>query len=139
MDNSKSNIITEIAQELDCGNDCYYNSKTNEIVAIPNFSQISDEEEFKELFRENLTKVNNKKKDFIKFEVLESFESFKIMERFVEQVTDLNFQSKMENILQRKNPFQNFKNSIDNSNFRQKWFDFKQNELEKIVESQLNR
>ena len=139
MDNSKSNIITEIAQELDCGNDCYYNSKTNEIVSIPDFSQISDEEEFKELFRENLTKVNNEKKDFIKFEVLESFESFKIMELFVEQVTDQNFQSKMENILHRKNPFQNFKHSIDNSNFRQKWFDFKQNELEKIVKSQLNR
>lgn len=139
MDNSKSNIITEIAQELDCGNNCYYNSKTNEIVAIPAFSQISDEEEFKELFRENLTKVNNKKKEFIKFEVLESFESFKIMERFVEQVTDQNFQSKMENILQRKNPFQNFKHSIDNSNFRQKWFDFKQSELEKTVKSQLNR
>ena len=139
MDNSKSNIIKEIAQELDCGNDCYYNSKTNEIVTIPNCSQISDEEEFKELFRANLEKVNKRKADFIKIEVLESFESFKIMERFMEQVTDQNFQSKLENILQRKKPFQNFKHSIDNSNFRQKWFDFKQNELIMIVETQLNR
>ena len=139
MDNSKSNIIKEITQELDCGNNCYYNSKTNEIIAIPDFSQILDDEEFKELFRENLTKVNNKKKDFIKIKVPESYKSFKIMERFIEQVTDQNFQLKMENILQRKNPFQNFKHAIDNSIFRQKWFDFKQSELEKIVKSQLNR
>jgi inorganic pyrophosphatase/exopolyphosphatase len=98
MDNSKSNIITEIAQELDCGNDCYYNSKTNEIVSIPDFSQISDEEEFKEIF-----------------------------------------QAELENILQKKKPFQNFKIKIDHSDFRQSWFDFKQSELEKIVKNQLNR
>ncbi|MFT6843099.1 MAG: hypothetical protein ACJASR_001873, partial [Psychroserpens sp.] len=30
-----------------------------------------------------------------------------------------------------------FKHKIDQSNFRQSWFDFKQNELEKIVENQL--
>ena len=54
MDNLKQNIIKEIAQELDCGNECYYNLKTNEIIAIPNFSQVSDEEEFKEIFRKDL-------------------------------------------------------------------------------------
>lgn len=139
MDNSKSNIITEIAQELDCGNDCYYNSKTNEIVAIPDFSQISDEEEFKELFRENFAKVNNKKKDFIKIKVLESFESFKIMERFIEQLSDLNFKSELQYLLLNKKPFKNFKHKIDHSDFRQAWFDFKQSELEKIVKNQLIR
>ena len=138
MDNSKSNIIKEIAQELDCGNDCYYNSKTNEIVAIPNFSQISDEEEFKEIFRADLEKVNNRKTDFIEFEVLKNLESFKIMERFVEQMTDQQFKLELENILQNKKPYQNFKQIIDNSDYRQKWFDFKQTELETIVENQLN-
>ncbi|SEA79596.1 hypothetical protein [Psychroflexus halocasei] len=67
MKNSKSNIIKEIVQELDCGNDCYYNSKTGEIIAIPSFSNISDEDEFQECF----------KADLIKIEILERFESFK--------------------------------------------------------------
>ncbi len=44
------NIIKEIAQELDCGFDCYYNFKTNEIVTIPNVSQIADEDDFKKAF-----------------------------------------------------------------------------------------
>ena len=137
MDNSKQSIVREIAQELDCGNECYYNIKTNEIIAIPDFSQISDEEEFKEIFREHLEKINQKKEDFIKIERLESFESFKIMERFIEQLNDQNFKLKLQDILQQKKPFQNFKHKIDQSNFRQSWFDFKQNELEKIVENQL--
>jgi hypothetical protein len=138
MANMDKNIIKEIAENLDCGFDCYYNPKTQEVVAIPNLSNIYDEEEFNEAFEVNLEKINNQKVDYIKFEVLESFESFKIMERFIDQVTDKHFQTELENILQRKKPFQNFKYAIDNSDFRQMWFDFKQKELEKIVENQLN-
>ncbi len=138
MENSKSKIIKEIAQELDCGNDCYYNSKTDEIIAIPNFSSFSDEDEFLECFKTDLKKVKKNKSDLIKIEVLESFESFKIMERFIDQISDAKFKTELENILQNKKPFQNFKNSIDNSVFRQEWFDFKKLELEKIVENKIN-
>ena len=116
---------------------CFYNLKTGEIVTIPNFSQISDEDELKEVFRDDLKKVSELKADFIKFEVLKSFESFKIMEQFIAQITDQNYQSELQNILQKRKPFQNFKHSIDNSDFRQKWFDFKLSELEKIVKNQL--
>jgi ribosomal protein L11 methylase PrmA len=139
MDSLKSNIIREIAQELDCGFDCYFNLKTNDIIGIPNFSQFSDEEDFKEAFRENLEKIQKHKKDFIKFEVLESFESFKIMELFVEQLSDENLKSELENVLTNKKPFENFKYKIDHSEFRQSWFDFKQKELEKRVENELER
>jgi ribosomal protein L11 methylase PrmA len=138
LDNSRQNIIKEIAQELDCGFDCYYNSKTNEIVTIPNFSHIADEDDFKEAFRADLEKVKKHQPDFIKIEVLQSFESFKLMELFVEQLTDKKLQSELENVLANKKPFQNFKNKIDNSDFRQDWFDFKKNELEKRVETELN-
>jgi serine kinase of HPr protein (carbohydrate metabolism regulator) len=137
MDNLKQNIIREIAQELDCGNECYYNLKTNEIIAIPDFSQVSDEEEFKEIFRTDLEKVKRKKTGFIKIEIPESFQSFKIMERFVEQLNDQNFRSELQDVLRNKKPFRIFKNKIDQSEFRQFWFDFKQRELEKTVENQL--
>ncbi|MDG4717345.1 UPF0158 family protein [Winogradskyella marincola] len=138
MDNSKQNIIKEIAQELDCGFDCYYNCKTNEILAIPNFSHIADEDDFKEAFREDLKKIKKHQADFVKIEVLQSFESFKIMELFVEQLHDKKLQAELENVLANKKLFQNFKNRIDHSNFKQNWFDFKQSKLEKIVENQLN-
>lgn len=139
MESSKSKIIKEIAQELDSGNDCYYNPKTDEIISIPNFSNFSDEDEFRDCFKADLKKVKKNKKVLIKIEALESYESFKIMEQFIEHITDVVFKTELEIILQNKKPFQNFKNSIDNSDFRQEWFDFKELELEKIVETQLNR
>ncbi|MBE0651927.1 MAG: hypothetical protein IH595_13945 [Bacteroidales bacterium] len=137
MDNPKQNIIKNIAQELDCGFDCYYNTKTDEIIAIPGFSYLSDEEDFKEAFEKDLKKIEKQKADFIKFEALQSFESFKIMEQFVEQLSDKKLRVELENILANKKPFQNFKNKIDQSDFRQNWFDFKQNELERRVEKNL--
>ena len=131
-------IIKKIAQELDSGFNCYYNSKNDEIVAIPNLSQFSDDEDFKEAFSDSLEKVKKHKTDFIKIETLESFESFKIMELFVEQMSDQNLKAELENVLANKKPFQNFKHKVDHSDFRQHWFDFKQSELEKIVETKLN-
>lgn len=96
-----------------------------------------DEDDFRDAFGTELEKVNQSKTDFIKFEALENFESFKIMEQFVAELTDKNFQLELENVLVNKKPFQNFKQLIDHSDFRQNWFDFKQNELEKRVETQL--
>lgn len=138
MENSKSNIIKEIAQEIDCGSDCYFNPKTKEIIAIPNSPEFWEEAEFRDAFSAEIDKVNKNKTEYIKIEVLKSFESFKIMERFVTQITDKQFQSELKNILERRKPFMNFKNRIDHSDYRQNWFDFKQSELEKIVEAQLN-
>lgn len=138
MANSDKNIIKEIAGNLDCGYDCYYNPKSDEIVTIPNSSLISDENEFKEFFKDDLKKINEQKADFIKFEILDSFESFKIMERFVQQMTDQKFPLQLEDILKKKKPFQNFKLLIDNSDYRQKWFDFKQGEFERMIKDQLD-
>ncbi|MCC1485630.1 UPF0158 family protein [Winogradskyella immobilis] len=132
-------IIKKIAQELDSGFNCYYNSKTDEIVAIPNFSQFTDDEDFKEAFSDSLEKVKKHKTDFIKIEALESFESFKIMELFVEQMSEQNLKAELENVLANKKPFQNFKHKVDHSDFRQNWFEFKQKELEKKVENELER
>ena len=139
MENSKAKIINEIAQELDCGNDCYYNPKTEELITIPNFGEMSDEDEFRKSFGEELKKVTKNKAEFIKIKILESFESFKIMERFISKIEDKQLQAELENILERKKPFQNFKYLIDHSDFRQNWFDFKQKELEKRVENELER
>nr|WP_321226497.1 UPF0158 family protein [uncultured Psychroserpens sp.] len=137
MANSKSVIIKEIAQELDSGFDCYYNLKNNEIVPIPNFSKFPNEEEFQEIFESDLQKVSAQKENFVKIEVLESFESFKIMERFINKVTNIDFKTNLEDILQKKKPFMNFKFTVESSKYRKLWFDFKRQELEKIVKKKL--
>jgi len=137
LDKSKQHIIKSIAQDLDCGFDCFYNIKTDEVVTVPNFKNISDDELFDEAFGDIVQSLESNKADFIKIEVLESFESFKIMERFVGQLSDLELKGVLEDVLKNRKPFQNFKYVIENSACRQSWFDFKQNELERIVEIQL--
>ena len=137
MGNLKQNIIKNIAQELDCGCDCYLNVKTDEVIAIPRNIYVSDHDDFTKAFEEDFTRIENNKTDFIKFDVLESYESFKIMELFVHQLTDQNLKAELGNILENKKPFQNFKNKIDQSHFRQDWFDFKQREIEKKVATEL--
>ena len=99
METSKSNIINQIAQELDCGNDCYYNNKTHEVIGIPIKNHIWDDTEYQEAFGTELKKINSQKKDFIKFEALEGFESFKVMEQFVEQLPNHNLKKELEAIL----------------------------------------
>ncbi|MGO1584625.1 UPF0158 family protein [Mesonia sp.] len=139
MAKMNSKIIKEIAGSLDCGEDCYLNRKTGELICIPNFSNFGYDEYFEAVFEDDTRKVAQHPKDFIKFEVLESFESFKIMESFVESITENQFRLDLERILQRKKPFQNFKHAVESSKHRQVWFDFKRKELEKIVGDQFER
>lgn len=138
MADSVKNSIQEIAEYLDSGYDCHYNPKTDELVTIPNLYNGYDDDEFKLAFESDLKKIKAEKRDFIKFEVLEPFQSFKLMERFVAQITDEHFKTILSRHLQNKKPFQNFKNAIDHSEYRQDWFHFKQNELELLIEKQLN-
>jgi hypothetical protein len=137
LDKNKQNIINTIAQELDCGFDCYFNVKTEEIISIPGFSYILDMDDFNDAFEENFKKIETQKSDLIKFEVLQSFESFKIMEDFVAQLPNRNLKEELSIILIQKKPFRNFKNRIDHSDFRQNWFDFKLKKIEKKVETVL--
>lgn len=138
LDKHRQGIVTNIAEELDCGFDCFFNVKTNEIITIPNMSCVVDESEFKEAFGADLEKIEKQKANFIKIEALESFESFKIMELFVEQLTDEKFKTKLKGVLAENKPLRKFRDLIDDSDFRQDWFGFKQKEIEKKVERQLS-
>jgi hypothetical protein len=108
MVNSSSKTVKEIAENLDSGNDCYYNFKTNEIIAIPNESQIFDDALFEEVFAAELARVSKKSAGFMKIEGLKSFESFEIMENFTQQLTDTYLQNKLESALVRKKTISKF-------------------------------
>lgn len=127
--------INEIAQNLDCGMNCYLNIKTGELIDIPENYEEFDDEDAVEMFGEILEKIEDP--DFKKIEVLESYDSFQIMKSFLDKFTNSALQSKLELALDGKKPFANFKNLIDNSDFRESWFAHKQEELEKYVREQI--
>ena len=74
---------------------------------------------------------------YITIEPLESNESFKIMEKFVDQLDNSKLRKRLVYALNNRKPFANFKNIIDNSDIRQDWFDFKDEKLQEYVKSMI--
>ncbi|MDD4148606.1 MAG: UPF0158 family protein [Bacteroidales bacterium] len=128
--------IKEIAGDLECGMKCYYNLKTNEIKALPNFDDWSDID--MECWEEDYTEIENNWEDYFVFHGFESYESYQIMADFAENIDDTVFQNKLINALNRRKPFQNFKWQIDNSDYRQEWFDYKTKRYIEWVKEQID-
>ena len=129
--------IKEIAEELDCGMKCYINKETGIIKSVPDFDswQTGDTE----LWEDILNELDENWGNYLEIERMESHESFDIMVEFAEDVDSRELHDTLINVLNRKQPFSNFKWVIDNSGpYRQKWFDFKTQSLKDWVIAQLD-
>lgn len=132
-------IIRGIAQEIDMGMICFLNIDTMEYDCV--FGRSYDTYwtgDYDDLYQEVYDKVAGWEHS-IRIEPLESRESFHIMERFIEICIPDNDTIKIRlwNAISKRKPFQNFKFIIDNSKYRQCWFDFKQSQMEVFVQNQL--
>ena len=136
MINLTKDQIKEIAEQLDCGNRCYFNKETGAIVTTPDFdSGYSDEE----LWADVLNELDENWAKYVEIEKLESRDSFNIMADFAESTDSKELRDRLINALNKKHPFRNFKWVVDNSGpYRQRWFDFKRQKLIKWVENKLD-
>jgi len=138
-------LINSIAQSIDAGLVCYINTQTMEVVEIfkelfdtydLDFDEEDDEFEIDDVaksLKEDLNKIEGWESSIV-INPLESHESFKIMQSFIDKtIPEGNIQEKLIGALNRKRPFANFRNLIDNSDYLQDWYDFKQNYLEEHV------
>jgi hypothetical protein len=131
-------LVRDIAQRIDSGLVCYINPETLEVEDIPKSLldegfDIGEGEEEDEM---NLT--HEKWEKCITVEPPVSHKSFAIMEDFVPEVDDKKLQNQLTSALNNRRPFANFKNLIDNSEYRETWFVFKQNKLEEYVWNELS-
>ena len=120
--------ITEIAGELEIGLQCYLNTKTGELIFVPDEDLIDDTEEWEV----ELGKLEN---DF-NFQQIEkpgSTEQFTIMEDFVLGLPNGKFKSNLLDVLDDHKPFRNFKKLIDNSDVRDEWHAFNNKKLQEWV------
>jgi len=137
-------LLNPIAQSIDCGQIVYINLDTMETEEV--IPDMEDPEDF-EINYGGCSWAQEpefyKWEHTMRFEPLESHESFKIMEAFAEQMEDEKFKEQLFFSLNHKKPFANFKWKIDNSPYRQDWFDFKRKWLEgyvrEIIWSKLNQ
>ena len=68
---------------------------------------------------------------------MDSMQSFRVMEDFANSLSDDAFRDRLIHQLSQRKPFSKFKWTIDNSNYRQDWFDFKEQAYLQWVRQQL--
>ena len=153
--------IREIAERVEMGDVCYINANTGETVFMMNDEMLSnygilweddDEEEEKpddnspdwqkEMYAEakaDMNKIDSWKwEDTIRIEKPESHESFKFMERFVDEIIpEGKLKQDFWTALSRSHPFRNFNAIVHNCEYRENWFAFKQNALEEYVRGEM--
>ncbi|MDR1716514.1 MAG: UPF0158 family protein [Prevotella sp.] len=132
-------LIKSIAEEIDMGMICFLNTDTLEVESVlgESYNAYGDDD-FEDFYQEVYDKVDNWV-NVIRIEPPQSWQSFKIMEDFIETciLDDDSVKKRLWNAISKRKPFQNFKFIIDDSRYRQCWFDFKQSKLEQFVLEQL--
>jgi hypothetical protein len=130
--------IKEIAEQLDCGFRAFIHKTTGQLIFVPDENNLTSidldpwDEEFKVL--------ENNNHDFYEVERWTSSEAFDVMSEFAEQLGDRSLQNRLFEALRRQKPFREFKFVIDNAgDFRQEWFDFKNNWQQQYVAKELQR
>lgn len=138
-------LLKPIAQAIDAGFMCYLNPETLDMEEIP-ITIMDDPYVYDRITGVKPENEEMKHESWHKcyvFEPLLSNESFEIMEDFAENMKDEKFRDQMFYALNHRKPFANFKQKIDNSKYRQDWFDFKQKWLEgyvrKVIWSEINK
>jgi hypothetical protein len=128
--------IDELADNLDCGLRCFVHKEKKTIVTI--LDTMNDFDMDSEWKDEAKDEIENNFDSFVEIEKMESHESFRLMENFIDTVDNVQLKDKLEEALRRPKPFANFKFDIDNSGpYTQKWFDFKRHQMIEWVKEQL--
>ena len=84
-------------------------------------------------------KIKKHPKDYLEIEKMDSRDSFRLMEAFINIVDSDKLRKDLINALNQRKPFGNFKYVIDNSGeYRQKWFDFKAEKMQEWVKEQVD-
>lgn len=127
--------IKGIAELLETGMIVFYHKETGEIKYHPD----PDDPYFDpEPWQEEIDNIERDREKYLKFESMESWQAFKVMEHFADSLSDLKFKGMVYDRLSRKGPFQNFKMLVESSDYRQDWFDFRDMATIEWVKEQLN-
>ena len=133
----RKKILHEIADYLECGFVCYLHRDTFEVVAFPDPDQSLTMDT--EVWKKDISKVRRSQKKFIEIENMTSTDGFKVMEEFVDTLSNSSTKIRLLTALEGRKPFANFKFQIDNSGeYRELWFTFKRQKNIEWIQSQIN-
>jgi len=133
-----SEQIKEIADTIDCGFVCHWNIKNNRLIFIP--SDEGFDPAYNDAWDEDIKELETNSGEYKEIEKPDSTESFRFMENFTDELPD-NTRIKVTLIeaLNKRKPFREFKYEIDNSgDYRQLWFDFKNQKMIEYVKDRID-
>lgn len=120
------NVAFDIYQKVSMGMKCYYNKQTKEVVSIPDELHLDFDDYHKELWKDQIDKVESAPDQWVVFEQMSSHEVFRLMANFAESISDPWFKDKVIDALEHRKPFQNFKRWVEgNEPYRTEWFAFR--------------
>jgi hypothetical protein len=126
--------INEIAQDLDSGMKVFLNRKTLEFKSVFDWDDMIETEPGEE----TAETIENEWPDAIIFDKMDSREAFRVMEDFIDEIEDPQFQEDLIKILSRRSPFANFKAEVETSEYRELWFSFRTKKYEDYVRYRLS-
>lgn len=132
-------IINDIAGSMEAGLKCFIHKQTLEVVTIPDEESFPgmDWEDEESDWKEDIDKVLDNP-EYVEIERMDSSESFKIMEDFVESLADSATKIRLATALEGYKPFGNFKHQLENAGEgREMWFIFRRQQLIEWVKKQL--
>ncbi len=128
-------IVPQIADSLNAGLVCFLNIDTLEVEDVPE-SLATDPDEYELMTGESFEDLDLKYlkwDNFIEIHPPGSNVSYSYMTDFAEALPNCSFKQRAFQALEQKRPFANFKYLVENSDYSQDWFDYKQNRLEEYV------
>lgn len=131
--------IKEITEKFDTGLLPYFNIRTGEIEATPDFEELLGDE-IDPNWQKIVAQAEENPHDWVTFEKFESWESYKMMESFIASVDDEKLRQELYTAIQKRKPLSSFKYVIDGAGeYRQQWFNFKETYLMNHVRRQIKR
>jgi hypothetical protein len=128
--------INEIADCLAYGMSCFYHLKKSEVISIPN---VENSFEIDNDIEKLINEIEVHPDEFIAFEQIPSNVSFKIMEEFIEEIDDPEFQTRLNWAISKEKPFKRFKEEIEyNGKYRDLWYHYKLMQYIDLVNEQIN-
>jgi hypothetical protein len=130
--------IKEMAELLDMSMRCFWHDKTKEVFSVPDATQmpmdLGD-------WDDDLEKLETHFDEYQEIEPMDSTESFKIMEDFLDTIPDSDrIKQQLVYALNGRKPFRNFKQVIHETDYyRQEWFAFKEQKMQDWMRSQVER
>lgn len=127
--------IKEMAELIDCGFVCHFNTETGEIVQVPDQSHPYVD---MSLWEEDLSELEDESEKFIFIDSVSSRDGYQIMKDFALSLNKGRLKNKLLKALERKKPFRNFGDIMRyEDEMRDEWFKFKTAAYQEHVRAQI--